>query len=320
MDIEQLDYRSLVVFESISRHLNAGLAANELGMSNSTISRHLANLREVFQDVLFIRRAHGFVPTDKASQILPLVTQLLADYDNLRKRHTQFDPASAKEHFTIYAFNEFTYATNRIVNDLILPQAPSLSFEVRTLSMDCRREIENGDIDFAVVYENLVSDRLVCDLFSPTEEMYLVAKADHQIFQREITLERLYRYPYFELDNFGDVCCPLLASVAQQQQQTLEVAGYIDNLAALCRHLQDSNATSMSCNVFSKEFLGMVNNIRTERLPDEITKTLLAEINVGRPVGNYLVYSQINQSACHTWVKQQLFNGLKDAWYKALQA
>ncbi|SDI31988.1 DNA-binding transcriptional regulator, LysR family [Ferrimonas sediminum] len=318
MDIEHLDYRSLTVFESVSRHLNAGLAANELGMSSSTVSRHMANLREVFQDVLFIRRCHGFVPTDKATQILPIINRILMDYQELKSSHTQFDPSTAREHFTIYAYNEFTYITNKAVNEVILPKAPNLSFEVRTLSSDCSRAIENGDIDFAVVYENFGGDKLIGELISPTEEMYLIAKEGHSVFNAEPTLENLCRHPYFELDNFDDIPCPLLSQVARQHGLELKVAGYTDNLAALSRHLMDTNAIALSCNAFTREYLKLVRNLRTCTLPKEVTRQLIDLIDVGRTVGNYLVYSQINQSPTHNWVKQQLLDTLRAEWYRNL--
>ncbi|BDY06958.1 LysR family transcriptional regulator [Ferrimonas sp. YFM] len=319
MDIERLDYRSLIVFESVARHLNAGLAANELGMSSSTVSRHMGNLREVFEDVLFIRRSQGFIPTDKAMEILPTVQRLIQSYGELRQSHTRFDPRTAKEHFTIYAYNEFTYATNRAVHEVILPQAPQLSFEVRTLSSDCSRAIENGDIDFAVVYENFGGNKLVADLISPTEEMYLVAREGHPVFHDTITLENLCRFPYFELDNYDDIPCPLLAQVAAKQGLSVKVAGFTDNLAALTRHLLDSSAIAMSCNAFTRDYLKLVKRMRTCKLPDEVTEMLIGQIDVGRTVGNYLVYSSINQSVCHDWVKQQLLNSLRSQWYEALE-
>ncbi|WP_417344603.1 LysR family transcriptional regulator [Ferrimonas sp.] len=319
MDIERLDYRSLIVFESVARHLNAGLAANELGMSSSTVSRHMGNLREVFEDVLFIRRSQGFVPTDKALEILPTVQRLIQSYGELRHSHTRFDPSTAKEHFTIYAYNEFTYATNRAVHEVILPQAPQLSFEVRTLSSDCSRAIENGDIDFAVVYENFNGNKLVGELFAPVEEMYLVAREGHPVFHDELTLESLCRFPYFELDNYDDVPCPLLAQVAAQRGLSLKVAGYTDNLAALSRHLLDTGAIALSCCAFTRDYMKLVKRMRTCRLPDQLTQSMFSQVEVDRTIGNYLVYSSINQSACHDWVKQELLNSLSAQWYEALE-
>lgn len=101
MNIDKLDYHSLIIFESISRHLNAGLVANELGMSISSVSRHLGILRDIFKDVLFIRRAQGFVLSDKAIQLLPYIKQLLHDYQVIKHNHIHFNPLTARGHFNL---------------------------------------------------------------------------------------------------------------------------------------------------------------------------------------------------------------------------
>jgi DNA-binding transcriptional LysR family regulator len=320
MNVERLDYHSLIVFESISRHLNAGLVANELGMSISSVSRHLGILRDIFKDVLFVRRAQGFVLTDKAIQVLPCVKQLLNGYQTLKHNHTQFNPLTAKGHFKIYAYNEFTYVINKVLNEFILSQAPNLTFEVRTLSSDCSRAIEHGEIDFAVVYENFKDHKIISEMISPTEEMFLIAKAGHPVFDDELTVDNLCKYGYFGLDNFNDLCSPLLEQIAKQQGKSLRITGATDNIAALSRHIIDTNSISMSCNVFTREYYDLVSPIQTCTLPHELTKQLLGMINVGRTVGNYLIYSEINQSPTHHWLKQQLFNTIKYEWYLAMES
>jgi DNA-binding transcriptional LysR family regulator len=320
MNVERLDYHSLIVFESISRHLNAGLVANELGMSISSVSRHLGILRDIFKDVLFVRRAQGFVLTDKAIQVLPCVKQLLNGYQTLKHNHTQFNPLTAKGHFKIYAYNEFTYVINKVLNEFILSQAPNLTFEVRTLSSDCSRAIEQGEIDFAVVYENFKDHKIISEMLSPTEEMFLIAKAGHPVFDDELTVDNLCKYGYFGLDNFNDLCSPLLEQIAKQQGKSLRITGATDNIAALSRHIIDTNSISMSCNVFTREYYDLVSPIQTCTLPHELTEQLLGMINVGRTVGNYLIYSEINQSPTHHWLKQQLFNTIKYEWSLAMES
>ncbi|ABV38585.1 transcriptional regulator, LysR family [Shewanella sediminis HAW-EB3] len=320
MNIERLDYHSLIVFESVSRHLNAGLVANELGMSISSVSRHLGILRDIFKDVLFIRRAQGFVLTDKAIQVLPCVKQLLHGYQTLKHDHTQFNPLTAKGHFKIYAYNEFTYVINKVLNEFILPLAPNLTFEIRTLSSDCSRAIEHGEIDFAVVYEHFKDHKIISEMLSPTEELFLIAKAGHPVFDGELNIDNLCKYGYFALDNFNDLCSPLLEQIAKKQGKSLNITGATDNIAALSRHIIDTGSISMSCNVFTREYFDLIPDIQTCPLPHELTEQLLDMINVGRRVGNYLIYSEINQSATHHWLKQQLFNTIRDEWYLALKS
>jgi hypothetical protein len=171
-----------------------------------------------------------------------------------------------------------------------------------------------------VVYENFKDHKIISEMLSPTEEMFLIAKAGHPVFDDELTVDNLCKYGYFELDNFNDLCSPLLEQIAKQQGKSLRITGATDNIAALSRHIIDTNSISMSCNVFTREYYDLVSPIQTCTLPHELTEQLLGMINVGRTVGNYLIYSEINQSPTHHWLKQQLFNTIKYEWYLAMES
>lgn len=66
MSVDQLTVQQLKIILAVYKHKSASLAAAELGVTNSTVSRALAAARSVFDDVLFVRTANGFVPTNKA--------------------------------------------------------------------------------------------------------------------------------------------------------------------------------------------------------------------------------------------------------------
>lgn len=319
MDINQLDHKALLVFDAVARHLNASLAANELGLSSSCISRQINSLRAIFEDVLFIRRAQGFVMTTKAEQALPMVREILSGYQALSCQ-TRFDPAQSHRQFTLVAYNEFTYAVAKVIRDTLLPQAPNMKFKIRNLTSDCYRNLENGEIDFAIVYEQFGGKKLLADLISPTGHLYLIAKENHPVFLQPLSFESLLNYRYFELDNFDDLSTPLICQYAQKRDCQVDVVGYTDNLADLSRHLLDTNALALTCNLFTLEFVRLIRPLRAVPLPQPVTQALLNEIQSERPVGNYLVYSSINQSPAHQWVKTQLRDALSAYWHQLLQA
>ncbi|MFQ6372266.1 LysR family transcriptional regulator [Shewanella sp. YIC-542] len=319
MKFEKLNYTSLVVYESMCRHKNAGLVSNELSMSVSAISRQLALLRDIFQDTLFIRRAYGFVLTDKATKMLPYVRDILSKYDNLRTSYTMFSPAASTGHFRIYAYDEFTYTINKVIFERIATQVPDVTFEVRTLAANCSRALENGDIDFAVIYENFGGDKIRGEMISPTEDIYLLSRNNHPVLETPLAVDDIIKCKYICLDNFNDLDSPLIKQLALSEGKDIDVIGATDNIASLGRHILDTNCISMTCNAFTCEYFTGVPGIQVTRLSREFSEKLLSFIQVGRTPGNYLVYSEINSSPLHQWLKTQLFEGIQDEWYSGVE-
>ena len=80
------------VFLAVFRHRNASAAAHELGLTNSNISRALANLRTMFDDELFVRTFNGFVPTERAVALSEQIEQIVTNLRSIGKQYTKFDP------------------------------------------------------------------------------------------------------------------------------------------------------------------------------------------------------------------------------------
>ncbi|MCL1160735.1 LysR family transcriptional regulator [Shewanella chilikensis] len=89
-DIKRLDYELMQVLIAIDEHRNCQNAAHALRISNSAMSRYLKQLREIFDDTLYIRRASGFIPTHKASQLLPMIRCRIPDDHISQRRYPWF--------------------------------------------------------------------------------------------------------------------------------------------------------------------------------------------------------------------------------------
>ena len=59
-------YSSLLLLKTLCEKRNLAAAAEVLGLSASSASRHLSEMRELFDDKLFTRFPGGLVPTRRA--------------------------------------------------------------------------------------------------------------------------------------------------------------------------------------------------------------------------------------------------------------
>lgn len=85
-------YSSLLLLKTLCEKRNLAAAAEVLGLSASSASRHLSEMRELFDDKLFTRFPGGLVPTRRALEIAAQSEPILDGYAALM-RPARFNPA-----------------------------------------------------------------------------------------------------------------------------------------------------------------------------------------------------------------------------------
>lgn len=315
--IDQLNYNQLKVFIAVYEHGQGHQAANELGMTPSAVSRTLKTLREIFKDSLFVRRCSGFIATEKTHQLIPMAKSLVEQYQKIEMQHSVFTPSESGGQFVIHAYDEFVYAVKKVIREQISPEAPNLRFDVRVLTHDCTTELANGDIDFVVVYEGFNGKNLQAEMFAETDSLYIVARQDHPIFKQAITLENISKYACLEIDNYDDLACPLLVNLCREQEMCMEIEGYTDSLATAMRLLSESDAITLSCNQFTRQFIKMIPSVSYVKLPEPLAQQCRIRRRENRDIGNYVLFGNVNNSAAFNWVKSKLICGLEQEWRNA---
>ncbi|MEH6583696.1 MAG: LysR family transcriptional regulator [Halioglobus sp.] len=101
MNIGDLDFKMLSVFQALLELGQVSAAADQLGVGQSNVSRSLAKLRTHFGDPLFVRTQRGMEPTPRAVQISTSVNDMLRIYQNTLSGSAEFDPASSHRIFHI---------------------------------------------------------------------------------------------------------------------------------------------------------------------------------------------------------------------------
>jgi DNA-binding transcriptional LysR family regulator len=172
--LRRLDVTVLLVFSGLMRLGKATLVAEELGLTNSSISHALRRLRDVFGDELFLRRPHGLEPTAFARSIEPAVQSALEALQGALAGPDSFEPAHSDAHVRLAA-QDYEIAT--IVPALLAhmrASAPGMTLSIQALAKtDALKALEAGDVDLALgFFPELATTFLSTFLL---EETYLVA-------------------------------------------------------------------------------------------------------------------------------------------------
>ncbi|WP_242540504.1 LysR family transcriptional regulator [Trinickia mobilis] len=190
MNLRSVNLNLLVIFDALMRERHVTRAALRIPMTQPAMSNALARLRLLFEDDLFIRAGNTMEPTPRAVELGESVSRILRQTERLMSSDVSFDPATAQR--------EFTARMSDLVSCLVLPQilatlsgsAPGVTLDVLHMSPERTvRALENDQLDFALSMRlqhasNIRSEKLFMD------EMVCVMRADHELTQGELTLER----------------------------------------------------------------------------------------------------------------------------------
>ncbi|MEM1363649.1 MAG: LysR family transcriptional regulator [Pseudomonadota bacterium] len=188
--IRRLDLTVLLVFLGLIRTGKASDVADEMGLTNSSISHTLRRLRDVFEDELFLRRPHGLEPTSFAIQIEPDIRDAVDAIQSALSGPAQFDPAKADVTFRVSASDReiATFLASSFAS--IVRKGPDIRLSIRSLSRaESLRDLANGSLDFA--FGHFMNPGYDFERYLIRKEGYLVAaRQGHSIFKGPIRLKR----------------------------------------------------------------------------------------------------------------------------------
>ncbi|HEX7437992.1 MAG TPA: LysR family transcriptional regulator [Caldimonas sp.] len=145
------DLNLLVVFSQLYQDRKVSLAAQNLGLSQPTVSAALARLRTMMNDELFVRTARGMQPTPLAERIAAPLGRSLADIRHTLATQASFDASTATRQFSLAMtdIGEFHFLPRLVA--ALEAAAPQLSIStVRGTAVNLKFEMEAGRIDLAL--------------------------------------------------------------------------------------------------------------------------------------------------------------------------
>lgn len=151
MHLKDLDLNLLVVFNQLLAERSVSRAAERLGLSQPATSNALARLRKLTGDALFLRTTRGMEPTPFAQRLAAPIGDALALIHGAINERTAFEPATARQAFTIGMTDiGEVYFLPKLMDELART-APGVTIgTVRLAAADLRDEMEAGQVDLAI--------------------------------------------------------------------------------------------------------------------------------------------------------------------------
>jgi LysR family nod box-dependent transcriptional activator len=152
----QLDLNLLVALDALLTERSITGAAKRLHLSQSATSGILARLREFFDDDLLVQVGRKMMPSPLAMDLIGRVRHVLHTVNSTIVTRNAFDPLTSHRHFRIGAsdFVKTVLMTHAV--RIVARDAPSVTMEFCSVSDDPVEQIEQGDLDLAILPEYLL--------------------------------------------------------------------------------------------------------------------------------------------------------------------
>ncbi|MBB94841.1 MAG: LysR family transcriptional regulator [Rhodobacteraceae bacterium] len=166
-----IDLAQLRTLLTVFRRNSFSAAAEDLGVTQSSVSYAVNRLRAAFSDPLFVRQGGGIAPTDRCREIVSAASRMLDEMDSLA-RPAAFDPAETTGRVTI--------SCNAYERMILIPplvrrmrqDTPGLSLTILTARTHGNRHLLDAEADLVIspvtmtdsgIYgERLMTDHYVC--------------------------------------------------------------------------------------------------------------------------------------------------------------
>ncbi len=137
----------LRAFEAVARHLNFRLAAEEMALTQSAVSRQIQSLEDEVGVPLFLRHTRAVELTAAGMQLLQAVAQALPRVDSAVRQIRQ---SAGRRQVTVTTFASF--ASMWLIPRLEAFQRAFPDIDIRIDASDAAVDLDVADVDLAVRY------------------------------------------------------------------------------------------------------------------------------------------------------------------------
>lgn len=236
MDIRSVDLNLLVVFDALARHRSVNRAADALNLSQPATSAALARLRALFDDALFVRTGTSMEPTPRASELAPLVHEVVESIRTRILQQAPFDPGSADRGFTVLTPDIGEVAFLPSVLRRLRGEAPLVRLHTRSMPPKAAAEaLASGEAELAVgFFPDLQKAGFFQQALFRTSYTCIVAAENEGVGARLTRKQYLdARHVIVRPDGREHMLDRFLDEKGWQRQVTLELSHFMSLLAIL---------------------------------------------------------------------------------------
>lgn len=182
--LDSLDLNLLRLLRVVVETQNTLVAAEKLGISQTSVSRGMAKLRETFGDQLFIRKAHGVEPSELAEKLAEAAEHMLTPFSQVLEAYQTFDPQEYSGSIVIACDLTLLDVFGCGVYQALINVLPKASFRFVYWQQDSLQGLLDREIDYMLHYTLLPIPQDIYTHHLSDIKVNLVARKDHPILSK----------------------------------------------------------------------------------------------------------------------------------------
>ncbi|BDY05358.1 LysR family transcriptional regulator [Ferrimonas sp. YFM] len=271
---------------------NLTRAGEALHMTQSAVSKTLAQLRDDFQDPLLIRDGQRYLLTPRAEELKQVLPETLKQLEGFYQPPA-FDPAQCQRTFVFASSDYVAQFIYPFIAAEVARQAPGVTLKYRLWQREHLHRLADLPIDLV---STILEEQEVPDSLShwPGGEdgLAVLLRRDHPLATGELTLEGYLDSRHLLVSGGGDKDTPVdrhLATLGQQRQIWAEVPFFQAAVGILC-HSDALLTTPLHIGVQLAESVPLT----VRRLP----------FTLARQGYRMLWHQRFDQDPAHRWFRQ----------------
>lgn len=215
MNIGSVNLNLLVALDALLEERSVTRAARRAGVSQPAMSNSLAQLRSLFGDPLFSRRAHGLEPTARALALAEPIRQGLRLFGDALTPPS-FDATTAERRFVIEASDYVEFVLMPPLMRALAREAPRVNVEVRPWGRhEVPGSLARGEADLMIgFYDQVPPHHRHCLLFD--EEYVCIVRKGHPQVGKRLTLARYLKLEHVLVSQRADTLGSVDRALAAQ--------------------------------------------------------------------------------------------------------
>ncbi|WP_232492839.1 LysR family transcriptional regulator [Novosphingobium kaempferiae] len=147
--VPSLSPNLLLVLAMLLKTKSVSSTALMLGISQPSVSRSLAKLRDALNDPLLVRSGGGMIRTRRGDELVGRLADWVADTSTLLVEKT-FDPRQVERRFRVASTDFGVMAVVLPALPMLREIAPGIAIDILPLNHATHRSLAQGDIDLAI--------------------------------------------------------------------------------------------------------------------------------------------------------------------------
>ncbi|WP_434567799.1 LysR family transcriptional regulator [Vibrio chagasii] len=183
-NLDNLDLNLLRLLKVVVETQNTSVTAKRLGISQTSVSRGLAKLRETFGDQLFIRKAHGVEPSELAEKLAEASDNMLKPFTQVLEAYQEFDPEEYSGEIVIACDVTLLDVFGKGLYQSLNQALPNACFKLINWQQHSLQNMLDRRIDYMLHYTLLPLPQDIYTHHLSNIEVNLVARKNHPVLSQ----------------------------------------------------------------------------------------------------------------------------------------